>query len=420
MTTVNNRIGFVSTRFAGTDGVSLETEKLANILHKLNYECFYFAGELDTPKECSYLVSEAHFNHPEIKQLTHELFEKYVRPPEVSERVHQLTDFLKMHLYRFIEQYQINLLIVQNALSIPMNVPLGMAITKIVAETRIPTIAHHHDFAWERTRFAVNAAEDYLRTAFPPTMPRIRHLVINSFAARQLALRTGTSSITLIPNVMDFDQPPPEPDGYADDLRDALGIGDDYFLLQPTRIVPRKRIEHAIDLIRLLKLKASLVISHSAGDEGMEYQSYLEEYARTMGVRVIFAADFFAPTRSMVNGRKIYSLADAYQQADLVTYPSAVEGFGNAFLETIYYKKPIVISTYEIFKTDILPKGFQVIRFEDFVSQEAVLQTRQVLEHPELVQSMVERNYELGRRYYSYRILEQRLAALLNEALGSD
>ncbi len=57
---------------------------------------------------------------------------------------------------------------------------------------------------WERERYAVNAAEDYLQAAFPPHMSSIHHVVINSYAAKELARRTGMRS-TLVPNVMDFD-----------------------------------------------------------------------------------------------------------------------------------------------------------------------------------------------------------------------
>ena len=57
-------IGFISTRIAGTDGVSLETKKWAEVLEAMGYTCFYFAGELDTPEERSMLCPKAHFTHP--------------------------------------------------------------------------------------------------------------------------------------------------------------------------------------------------------------------------------------------------------------------------------------------------------------------------------------------------------------------
>ena len=414
-----SRIGFVSTRLAGTDGVSLETVKWSNILTELGYECFYFAGESDWPEERTHLVPEAHFKHPEIQSLNTDLFDDYTRSYQTSKRIQAIKDHLKDHLYKFINSFDLNLLIVENALSIPMNVPLGLALAELIAETYIPTIGHHHDFAWERGRFKVTAASDYQLGAFPPVLPSVYHVVINSYAARQLALRTGASS-RLIPNVMDFDSPPPEPDAYAADIRSALGIGpDEYLLLQPTRVVPRKRIEHAIELARRLDLKCTLVISHSAGDEGTAYETYLRDYADLMGVRVLFATDVIAHDRGQTpDGRKVYSLADVYQQADLVTYPSTVEGFGNAFLEAIYYRRPIVVSTYEIYRRDIQPKGFKVIGFEDFITEDCVQRTREVLNDPNLVAEMTEHNYELGCRHYSYRTLEKRLVALIGECLG--
>lgn len=88
-----------------------------------------------------------------------------------------------------------------------MHIPLGIALTELIAETGIPTIARHHNFYWERTRFLVNAAGDYLRMTFPPNLPDIEHVVISSATQEKLALRTGISAI-IIPNVLDFDIPP--------------------------------------------------------------------------------------------------------------------------------------------------------------------------------------------------------------------
>jgi glycosyltransferase involved in cell wall biosynthesis len=414
-----SRIGFISTRLAGTDGVSLETVKWSNILTGLGHECFYFAGESDWPEERTHLVPEAHFEHPEIQALNTDLFDNYSRSAQTSRRVQAITNHLKDHLYEFIRSFRLDLLIVENALSIPMNIPLGLALTELIAETNITTIAHHHDFAWERGRFKITAASDYQLGAFPPILPSIQHGVINSYAARQLALRTGISS-TLIPNVMDFDSPPPEPDAYAADLRPVLDIGpDEYLLLQPTRVVPRKRIERAIELARRLDVKCTLVISHSSGDEGTAYETYLRDYADLMGVRVLFATDRMAHHRGQTpDGRKIFALADVYQQADLVTYPSTVEGFGNAFLEAIYYRRPIVVSTYEIYRRDIQPKGFRVVEFGDFITEDTIHQAQAVLRDPALAAEMTKHNYELGRRHYSYRTLEKRLVALISECLG--
>ena len=243
----------------------------------------------------------------------------------------------------------------------------------------MPVIAHHHDFFWERQRFLTNAISDYMRMAFPPHLPGMQHVVINSSAGDQLSLRTGISS-HIIPNVMDFETPPNGIDDYNRDVREALGIEkDELLVLQPTRVVKRKGIEHAIELVHRLGKKAKLVISHASGDEGYQYENRIREYSRLMNVDTVFVSDIINDHRGLTpDGRKIYTLNDIYPHADLVTYPSTYEGFGNAFLEAIYYKKPIVVNTYSIYAVDIKPKGFSVIEIDGYVTNEAVQNTLKV------------------------------------------
>jgi glycosyltransferase involved in cell wall biosynthesis len=416
----NYRIGIIATRLAGTDGVSLETAKWVKVLTALGYECFFFTGESEWPDQRTYLVPEAHFNHPAILDLKHDLFDDFQRFSETSSAVKKLTEHLKLHLHRFIQEFSPGILIAENVLSIPMNIPLGLALTEVIVESDLPTIGHHHDFYWERPRYAISGAEDYLRAAFPPTLRQIRHVVINSYAQTQLAMRTGTNS-TLIPNVMDFNQPLPTIDHYSEDLRAEFNIPPDAFLLlQPTRIVPRKRIELSIELARRIDSNSVILISHHSGDEGKEYENYLRSFADLLGVRVIFAGirfDYYR--RSSQDDQKIYSLEDAYLNSDLVTYPSRVEGFGNAFLETVYYKRPIMMSTYEIFKTDIQPKGFEVIGFSDFIDDNCVAATRKILLDPTQALKMTEKNFSIGKNYYSFEALESKLKPLLIECLGN-
>ncbi len=419
MTPPQARIGFVSTRLKGTDGVSLEARKWVDVLTGLGHECFFFAGESDWRPERSYVAPEADFTHPDVLQLTRDLFDDNIRTPETSQRVDDLKKRLKTHLHHFSQQFDVNLLIAENAMAIPLNVPLGLALTEFIAETSLSTIGHHHDLSWERDRFALNAAEDYLHAAFPATLKSIHHVVLNSYAQSQLAFRKGLSS-TIVPNVMRFEVPPSPPDDYASDLRAALGIEPgEFFLLQPTRIVPRKRIERAIGLAVRLGVPYTLVISHESGDEGSEYSAYLQDLIEHFHAKVRFASSHFSEARGQTaDGRKVYSLADAYQAADLVTYPSSLEGFGNAFLEAIYFGKPLVVSAYEIFRLDIKPKGFQVVEFGDFVMREAVEQTRALLLNPDRAQAMVEHNYAVARQHYSYSKLEKLLVALISQCLG--
>jgi len=414
-----HNVGFISTRFAGTDGVSLETAKWVTVFQRQGFRCFFFAGELDCPPDCSYLAEEAHFTHPDIKDIYNNCFGVHKRDRHVTQNIMKIKRKLKDDLYKFIEKFAIDLLVPENALTIPLNIPLGLAITELISETGTPAIAHHHDFFWERQQFLTNAVWEYLNMAFPPHLPSIRHVTINSSGDNQLSLRTGISA-TIIPNVMDFENPPPPIDDYAKDVRQSLGIADDeLFILQPTRVVKRKGIEHAIEIVHRLGKKAKLIISHASGDEGYDYEQRIMEYSNLMNVNTVFVSDIINERRGMTKtGKKIYTLDDIYPHADLVTYPSTFEGFGNAFLEAVYFRKPIVVNKYSIYTFDIEPKGFLAIEIDGYVTEEAVRKAREVLENQELCHNMVETNYEIATRNYSYTVLQQRLKNLIYDCVA--
>jgi glycosyltransferase involved in cell wall biosynthesis len=408
-------IGFISTRIAGTDGVSLEIQKWAEVLERNRYHCFYFAGELDRAEEKSFLVKEAHFEHPLIQHINSDLFGKRQRKRETSEATQDIKYRLKESLYEYVKKFDIHLIIAENALSIPMNIPLGMALTEFIAETCIPTIAHHHDFSWERPRFLINACMDYLNMAFPPYLPSIKHVVINSIASEQLSFRRGISN-SIIPNVLDFANEPHPPDDYCIDLRERIGLHDgDLFILQPTRVVPRKWIERSIEIVRNLDLpNPVLVISHALEDEGSDYYLRVRDYSESMGVKLLTIDHLISFARCAgADGGKLHCTGDIYQNADLVTYPSGYEGFGNAFLETIYYKKPIVVNRYSIYIADIEPVGFDVIVLDGFVSSRVIEQIKKVLSDKDRRQAMVEHNYRIAKRYFSYEVLEEKLMHII-------
>ncbi len=414
-------IGFISTRFAGTDGVSLESAKWAEVLWDSDrHVSFWYSGRSDREPGISYVVPEAYFGHPESDWINERCWRLTRRDPLVTARIRDAADYLKGTLYDFVRRFEIDLLVPQNAITIPMQIPLGIAITEFLAETGMPAIAHHHDFYWERTRFSIGCVNDYLSCAFPPALPNIRNVVINKQAEEQLALRTGQSAL-LIPNVFDFDKPAPPPDDYSKDVRSEIGLSDDdIFVLQPTRVVPRKGIEHAIKIVgRLNDPRYKLVISHEAGDEGDDYLHMLQEMAREEGVDMRIIADRVGEVRQYDDqGRKIYTLWDIYPHCDIVTYPSTYEGFGNALLETIYFRKPLVVNRYSIFVQDIEPKGFRFAVMDNIVTNKVVNEVKRILDDPNYRKEMIEHNYRVARRFYSYTVLRRSLRTLMTSLTG--
>lgn len=410
-------IGFISTRFRGTDGVTLETSKWANIFLRNGYPCYWFAGELDRAPAISYLAPEAHFNNEINVKINASVVGYSQRAPETTDLIHAQRQALKKHLYRFVQKFQIDLLVTENVLSLPMQIPLGMALSEFVAETQIPTIAHHHDFHWERDRYAINAANDYLQMAFPPRLPNMAHVVINSTARKELARRTGLVS-TVAPNVLDFANPPQIDTEAVQAFREQIGLKpDEIVILQPTRVVQRKGIEHAINLVKALDLpRTKLVISHEAGDEGFEYANWLQEYAQSQQVDLLFVDCPLAdPWGTASRHFPQFSLEEVYPAADFVTYPSINEGFGNGFLEAVYYHKPLLVNRYATYIRDIEPLGFEVVPINGFLSSEAVAQVRELIQSPDKRQHATAHNYAVAKQHFSYETLEHRLNLAMSE-----
>jgi glycosyltransferase involved in cell wall biosynthesis len=417
---MQHRIGFISTRFAGTDGVSLESAKWAEILWRDKHTSYWYGGRLDRASDVSMCVPEAHFTHPANRWINERVIGRSRRSRAVTNHIRDLADFLKDTLYRFLEKFQIDVIVPQNCLTIPMHIPLGIALTELIAETGIAAIAHHHDFYWERTRFQATAADDYLEMAFPPRLPSIQHVVINQAAREELSWRCGIPS-TLIPNIIDFESPAPQVDEYSADLREQIGLReDDVIILQPTRLVPRKGIEHAIQLLEMLgDSRYKLVVSHEAGDEGYDYLHMLRDLAHESGVDMRVISDRVSDVRRVdVDGRKLYTLWDIYPYASLVTFPSIYEGFGNALLEAIYFQVPILINRYSIYARDIEPRGFRMPTINGFITRKTVEEVRRLLEDGVYRKRITDHNYKLARKFFSYSVAYSKLKVLIANAHG--
>lgn len=410
------KFGFVATRLSGTDGVSLESEKWSRVLREMGHETAFLAGEVGGFARDGTTEPLMHFTHPEIYEISTRAFTtRSDHDSDLEAEIEQHAADLRTTLRGFIRSQKIDALIVQNANAIPMNFPLAAALRDVIEATGIPTIAHHHDFYWERDRFKHCRVELLLDEIFPADLPSIEHVTINSLAQQSLAERRGISSM-VIPNVYDFATPPPEPDRYSADLRAQFGLDPGaLFVLQPTRVIPRKGIEHAIELVsRLSHPDPHLVISHDAGDEGLAYWVWLTREAARRSVHMLHIADQVGDSRGLVDGTRRYQLWDVYPHADLVTFPSLYEGFGNALLEAVYFRKPVVVNRYPVYVADLADAGFDFVEMDGVVTDEVVQEVETRLADPERLARAAEQNFRVAVENYSLQTLERLLSDLIS------
>ncbi|MGH0052688.1 MAG: glycosyltransferase [Sphaerochaetaceae bacterium] len=451
-------IGMIHFKTGDTDGVSLEMDKWRDVLRSEGHAVHYCCGQrpLHDDGQCTILPSLSYFRE-EIRALdkgTFDSLEAFGSESAYEEALTLEVRDLSRELLAWIDSVSLDVLIVENIWSVGLHPAAAIALDHVVQARKLPVLAHHHDFYWERVnpiRLTCNQAMQVADCYMPPHTQGYSHVVINSKAQKALWERKGISA-TIIPNVFDFSEGPWERDAYNRDFRETFGIkDDDVFLLQATRVVRRKAIELAIDFAWMLaqsleryrgktlyngkcyseKSRVVLVLAGSIEHDGGAYLTQLQEKADRLHVPMVWIGAQIGHTRTIdeKNGKKIYSLWDAYVHADVVTYPSYWEGWGNQLLEAVRAKLPIILFPYEIYSNDIKKAGFSMIELgkreslywdEQGFAQLPPAQIKQaaraacaVLFDRQVRSNMVESNFKIGRNAFSLDTLRTLLTPYL-------
>ncbi|MBU8913085.1 MAG: glycosyltransferase family 4 protein [Spirochaetales bacterium] len=439
------RLAIVSGKLGDVDGVSLETDKWIRVLGEQGHEVYTISGKYSSvltsvPQERQLTVDAIRFDSDRQRHYEHQVFPylNSTRPlllnsdqqNEVVEELESLGADVANHLFDIIKENSIDAIIAENTNAMPMTLLGGIAVHLLATEMRVATIFHHHDFWWERSRFSRNSISDLLNRIMPPSDLALEHVVISSYAAHILSSIKRVSPF-VIPNCEDFDSPP-VPDEYNQSLRSELGFRDDDILVvQPTRIVPRKRIEDSVSLLGKLiarypefRDRIQYIISLYQGDEPNEnYIEQIQEQAESLGLPLHFVSDRVASVRGVdAAGRRLFTNRDVLVNADLVTYLPIWEGFGNALLEALAARAPVVATTYLVYKTDIMPSGIKNIEIRDryddagslVIPDTALESIHYLLTHPEYRRDLVERNFQIAKNEFSLDVLRERLNKVLS------
>jgi glycosyltransferase involved in cell wall biosynthesis len=451
-------IGFIQHRLGRTDGVSLEVDKFRKVLENAGHSVFYLAGNDDVPGG-EYIPELYPFDPVTQKILlnaTREL-KDYANPADLMEDVREQADRIKPGMLKFIRDHQLDLIFPNNLLSVGYNLPGMLALNEAIEETGIKTVCHNHDFWWEDSGEVYPTCDEVIQfyeQYAPPVFPNVSHIVINRIAQAELKDRKGVDS-RVVPNVFDFSQAMWRKDDYNSDFRDSLGIKEgDIVLLQATRILDRKGVELAIDLIAQMQTPANrrslesvplfdrrkfgpgnrIILLCAGYVEGIGlsggYPDALRAKADKLGVEIIWCGEQVKHSRGTIGAKKTYSLWDAYTAADFVTYPSYWEGWGNQFIEAIFAKLPVVIFEYPVYVSDLKRVGFDVVSLgkelgprdeanlvtvDPSVIENAALETITLLQAAGRRSLVVEKNFTLAREHFSYTALEGILREIFRE-----
>lgn len=447
-----SKIAFLHNALGKTDGVSLEVDKWRTVLEKLGHEVFYIAGNDDNERVLC--IPELSFYHKqtkkEIENATVRLVD-YKNGIELISDINNSAKIIKEKLYQIIKENNIEIIIPNNLMSVGYHIAALKAIYEFIIETNIKTICHNHDFYFEdsgEVEPTCIEVADILEKLAPPNIKNVKNLVINSIAQKALFDKKHIKA-DIVPNVFDFEMNKWSVDDYNKTFLKDFNIAEnDIIFLQATRVMDRKGIELAIDVVdslnenkskligkklyngkyinensKIILLCAGIVESFGISSD---YVNKLIKKAETKKVDIRFIGDRVAHSRNMVNGKKIYSLWDSYVYSDFVTYPSIWEGFGNQFIEAVFAKLPIIAFEYPVYISDLKNRGFKIVSLGDKFSRdtdnlvcvkEDILskvskEVISILLNSDLETNIVEDNYNIARKNYSYNSLEKLIESL--------
>ena len=287
------------------------------------------------------VIPELNVSAPKVKTAQAEVMSGYPASGYFA-----LVDVLRTKINELARRK--NCLVVHNLMTMPFNLAATQVLAEL-ADAGTKVVAWTHDLAASNQDYSLprNSIVDMIREK----QPNIRYVAVSETRAREFRALTGSDVDAVIPNGLDLATVlglTPEVEGLLNQI-DTQAI----LLLYPTRILPRKNLGLAIQILKALNNlgHASYLFITGAPNEfnlGAEaHFAGLKKHAADLAMenRVIWVNERF-----QVDDQQLRSL---YLAADALLFPTRQEGFGLPLLEAAAFRLPVFCSDIEPLRSNL-------------------------------------------------------------------
>ena len=267
---------------------------------------------------------------------------------------------------------KLDVVIVHNALSLHFNLALTAVLWKFADAERPRIISWMHDLSWVNPLYQPSmhpgAPWDLLRRQHP----RISAIFVSAQRLKEWHELTGAAVDMgqVIPNGIDpatlLKLGP-----VAKQLVANFKLAEaDVVLLAPVRITRRKNLEWAIEAaaaVRASGRSVQLLITGPPGPHNPRSLEYVEELKQlTERLKLAESVRFLYEQASTASDYAVdaATLSDLYMLSDVVTLPSASEGFGLPLAEAAIFRVPVVCTDLPAFR-EVAPEGATFVPLSD-------------------------------------------------------
>jgi len=319
-------------------------------------------------------IEELNPDHPEISKLQGKILSKKL-DDSTRKNFLRIKEALKTKIRDATQG--LDVVIVHNIPSMVFNFPATVAINELVEESKSKFVFWIHDSVVLRQEW-----KKFLKT-WPFTElhyehPNVSYVTITEFRAKQLSQMRNEhyklKDVKIIPNGINVEEYE-RLDEATLELREKLRLKwDDYVILMPIRVLPRKNIELGLKIIYELKKlvgerRVRLVITGPPDPQARAYAQRYVDYLNNL-MKKLNLEDSVLLIHDLISFRRLYEnnciikwgIADAYALSDLVLITSKEEGFGLPVLEAGVARKPLFVSRIKPFE-ELLKEGIEAYMF---------------------------------------------------------